>query len=182
MGMRISEVLGLQWKNINLSTGEIRIDKQLNRKKGNVMERELKGTKTHKARTIVVPPFVLDLLKAVDRQQKEWRLKMGPAWQNFDGLVFTREDGTSMPHNSVSNAFKRIVARIDRPDLSFHSLRHTFITDEIRNGTDVKTVSETAGHSTIAVTMDVYAAATNEMKAAAAARRQKDHERRKQNA
>ncbi len=181
-GMRISEVLGLQWKNVYFDSGEIRIEKQLNRKKGNILQRELKSTKTHKARTIVVPPFVLDVLKAIDRQQKEWRLKAGPLWQNGAGLVFTREDGSPMPHNTITNDFKRIVTRMGRPDLSFHSLRHTFITDEIRGGTDVKTVSETAGHSTIAVTMDVYAAATNEMKTAAALRRQDEYERNQQNA
>ena len=176
-GARISEVLGLQWKNVNMKTGEIRIDKQLNRQKGNVLARELKGTKTHKGRTIIVPRYVLDILKAQDIQQKEWRLKAGQLWQNADGLVFTREDGSPMPHNTIANSFKRIVGKMGRADLSFHSLRHTFITDEIRSGTDVKTVSEMAGHSTIAVTMDVYAAATNEMKQAAANRRQEAHEK-----
>lgn len=176
-GARISEVLGLQWKNIDMKTGEIRIDKQLNRKKSDVLERELKGTKTHKGRTIIVPRYVLDILKAQDIQQKEWRLKAGPIWCNNDGLVFTREDGSPMPHNTIANSFKRIVEKMGRADLSFHSLRHTFITDEIRSGTDVKTVSEIAGHSTISVTMDVYAAATNEMKEAAARRRQEAHEK-----
>lgn len=176
-GARISEVLGLQWKNINMQTGEIRIDKQLNRKKGEALARELKCTKNHKSRVIIVPRYVLDILKAQDIYQKEMKLKAGECWNNADGLVFTREDGSPVPHNTIANSFKRIAERIGRPDLSFHSLRHTFITDEIRSGTDVKTVSEMAGHSTIAVTMDVYAAATNEMKEAAANRRQEAHER-----
>lgn len=176
-GARISEVLGLQWKNINMKTGEIRIDKQLNRKKGEVLTRELKCTKSHKSRVIIVPRYVLDILKAQDIHQKEMKLKAGECWKNADGLVFTREDGSPVPHNTIANSFKRIAERIGRPDLSFHSLRHTFITDEIRSGTDVKTVSEMAGHSTIAVTMDVYAASTNEMKEAAANRRQEAHEK-----
>ena len=82
-----------------------------------------------------------------------------------------------MPHNTIANSFKRTVARIGMEKLCFHDLRHTFITDEIRSGTDIKTVSEMAGHSTIAVTMDVYAAATNEMKEAAAKRRQEKFEK-----
>lgn len=181
-GARISEVLGLQWKNVNMKTGEIRIDKQLNRKKGNVLERELKGTKTHKGRTIIVPKYVLDILKTQDLQQKEWKLRAGQYWQNDDGLVFTREDGSPMPHNTIANSFKRIAEKMGRGDLSFHSLRHTFITDEIRSGTDVKTVSAMAGHSTIAVTMDVYATATDEMKEAAAERRQIAYEKTRQEA
>ena len=178
-GARISEVLGLQWKNIDMKTGEIRIDKQLSRKNRESASRELKGTKTHKGRVIIVPRYVLDMLKAQDIQQKEWRLRAGQLWNNPDGLVFTRENGSPMPHTTIANSFKRIAEKIGRPDLSFHSLRHTFITDEIRSGTDVKTVSEMAGHSTIAVTMDVYAAATNEMKEAAARRRQEAHEKAK---
>lgn len=176
-GARISEVLGLQWKNVNRKTGEIRIDKQLTRKNRESGSRELKGTKTHKGRTIIVPRYVLDILKAQDIQQKQWKLKAGQLWQNDLDLVFTREDGSPMPHTTIANSFKRAAKEIGRDDLSFHSLRHTFITDEIRSGTDVKTVSEMAGHSTIAVTMDVYAAATNEMKVAAAQRRQEAHEK-----
>lgn len=176
-GARISEVLGLQRKNVNMKTGEIRIDKQLTRKNRESETRELKGTKTHKGRTIIVPRYVLDVLKAQDTQQKQWRLKAGPMWQNNADLVFTREDGSPVPHTTIANSFKRIAKEIGREDLSFHSLRHTFITDEIRNGTDVKTVSEMAGHSNITTTMDIYAVATNEMKEAAAKRRQEAHER-----
>lgn len=178
-GARISEILGLQWKNVNMRSGEITIDQQLNRKKGDTLTRELKGTKTHRGRTIVVPRFVLDLLKAQKVQQNEWRLKAGQHWQNEDGLVFTREDGSPIPHNSVSNSFKRIVTRMGRPDLSFHSLRHTFATDELASGVDVKTVSETLGHATATMTLDVYATATNEMKQAAAQRRQEAYEQKK---
>ena len=175
-GMRISEVLGLQWKNINFKTGEVRIDRQLSRKKGDDIQRELKSTKTHNARTIIIPPFVRDVLKATDLQQKSLRLKAGPAWQNTDGLVFTRGDGSPVPHNSVSKAFKRIATQIGRPDLSFHSLRHTFITDELASGTDVKTVAELAGHTDARMTLNIYAAATDEMKKAAAEKQQARHD------
>ena len=176
-GARESEVLGLQWKNINMKTGEIRIDKQLARKKGEEIARALKSTKTHKSRTIIVPQYVLDVLKAQSIRQKEMRLNAGQLWENKDGLVFTREDGSPVPHNSVTKRFKQAVKKIGRPDLRFHDLRHTCITDEIRGGTDVKTVAEMAGHSTITTTMDIYAAATNEMKEAAAKRRQEAHEK-----
>ena len=175
-GMRISEILGLQWKNINLKTGEVLIEQQLNRKASNNLARELKSTKTHKSRTIFVPPFVLNTLKAVNLQQKESRLKAGPLWANTEGLVFTREDGSPVPHNTIANAFKRLAVKMGRPDLSFHSLRHTFITDEISAGVDVKTVSDMVGHSDARMTLNVYADATREMKVAAAEQRQKRHE------
>lgn len=175
LGLRISEALGLQWKNINMQSGEILIDKQLGRKDGST-ERTLKQTKTHKSRTIIAPEFVIEILKDEQQRQAEHKRRNKPIWSNPDGLVFTREDGSTIPHNSAAKDFKRIVTDIGRPDLSFHSLRHTYITDELRLGTDLKTVSENAGHSTITITADVYAAATKDMKKAAAERRQLAHE------
>ena len=175
LGLRISEALGLQWCNINMESGEILIDKQLGRKAGST-ERALRQTKTHKGRTIFAPQFVIAALQDERARQNRNKLRVGKYWDNPDGLVFTREDGSPLPHNSVAKDFKRIATRIGRPDLTFHSLRHTYITDELRLGTDLKTVSDNAGHSTIAITADVYAASTKDMKKAAAERRQLAHD------
>lgn len=171
-GARISEVLGLQWGNVNRQTCEVHINSQLLRKNRESGSRELRETKNHKGRTIILPQYVMDLLKAQDLQQKQWKLKAGPLWKNDNDLVFTRQDGSPMPHTTVTNAFKRAAKKIGREDLSFHSLRHTYAVDELRNGTDPKTISETLGHSTITLTMDTYAVATHEMKKNAAERRQ----------
>ena len=176
-GMRQSEILGLRWSRIKWKSGEIRVDAQLERKSGNTSSRELKGTKTHEARTIPVPRYVMDLLKVQNIRQKEWKLKAGAYWANDLDLVFTREDGSPMPHNTISNNFKRLVTRLGMPDLRFHDLRHTFITDELVSGTDVRTTADLAGHSTPTMTLNVYAAATSETKRAAAQRRQDRHEK-----
>ncbi|MBQ1969827.1 MAG: site-specific integrase [Paludibacteraceae bacterium] len=176
-GMRQSEILGLRWSRVKWKSGEIRVDAQLERKSGSKAERELKGTKTHEARTIPVPRYVMDLLKVQSIRQKEWRLKAGEHWANDLDLVFTREDGSPMPHNTISNNFKRLVTRLGMPDLRFHDLRHTFITDELVSGTDVRTTADLAGHSTPTMTLNVYAAATSETKRAAAQRRQERHEK-----
>ena len=62
-GARISEVLGLQWRNIDMQTGEIWITGQLERKQGET-ERALKNTtKNHKGRVTIAPPYVLEYLK-----------------------------------------------------------------------------------------------------------------------
>lgn len=171
-GARISEVLGIRWSRVNLGTGEIIIDAQLQRQRKGVTERRLAATKTNNVRTVIVPELVVDLLKCVKRQQVEMQLKAGADWNNELGLVFTREDGSPMPHTTVSNDFKKIARAIGQPELSFHSLRHTYATDEIASGTDPKTVADTLGHSTTAMTMDVYAVASMEAKKAAAQRRQ----------
>ena len=171
-GARISEVLGIRWSRVNLETGEIIIDAQLQRRRKGVTERGLASTKTNNTRTVIVPELVVDILKDVRKKQIEMQLKSGSSWNNEYGLVFTRENGSPMPHTTISNDFKKISNAIGQPDLSFHALRHTYATDEIASGTDPKTVADTLGHSTTAMTMDIYAAASTEAKKASAQRRQ----------
>ena len=50
-----------------------------------------------------------------------------------------------------------------------------YATDEIASGTDPKTVADTLGHSTVAMTMDIYAAVSMDAKRAAAQRRQAEY-------
>lgn len=175
-GARISEVLGFQWKNVNLKSGEIVITGQLERKRTKDSVREVKDkTKTKQARNVYVPPFVVAYLKDEKRRQNENRFRAGEEWHNDDGLVFTREDGSPMPHRTVENAFVRIRNRLGHPEITLHTLRKTYITNEEAAGTDVKTIASMAGHSTAGITLDVYTASTNEMKRKAAERKQERH-------
>ena len=175
-GARISEILGLAWNKVNLSTGEIRIDAQLQHQRTQDMPRVLVPTKTNNQRSVIVPGFVVDILKEEKRHQAENKLKAGKMWQNKMNIVFAREDGSPIPHTTIENDFKRIARKINKPELSFHALRHTYATEEIASGTDPKTVADSLGHSTVAMTMNVYAAAITETKVKSANRRQKEHE------
>ena len=176
-GARISEVLGLQWKNINMDTGEIWIAGQLERKRTKDSVREVKErTKTKKKRNMFVPAYVVAYLKDERKRQSEMRLKAGRSWQNDSDLVFTRDDGSPMPHRTIENAFVRIRNSLGHPEITLHTLRKTFVTNEERVGTDIKTISSMVGHSATGITLDVYTASTNEMKREAAQRKQRSYE------
>lgn len=176
-GARISEVLGLQWKNINMDTGEIWIAGQLERKRTKDSVREVKErTKTKKKRNMFVPAYVVAYLKDERKRQTEMRLKAGRSWQNDSDLVFTRDDGSPMPHRTIENAFVRIRNSLGHPEITLHTLRKTFVTNEERVGTDIKTISSMVGHSASGITLDVYTASTNEMKREAAQRKQRSYE------
>lgn len=179
-GARISEVLGLTWSSIDFDSCTVTIDKQLQRKRGTDMKRELVPTKTGNHRTIVVPQFIIDVFKDERYRQIKARLKAGKEWDNSLDLVFTREDGSPMPHTTIANSFKKAVTQIGYGDHSFHALRHTYATEEIASGTDPKTVSDNLGHTTTQITMNVYAAAVTAPKVAAANRRQSEYEERTQ--
>lgn len=62
-----------------------------------------------------------------------------------------------MPKSSLFNAFKKILARIDHPQLPIHSLRHTHVVLQMEAGADLKYIQERLGHGGIEITADVYA-------------------------
>ena len=171
-GMRLSEILGLRWSRVDFKNGMIKVDAQMLVKRGKDAERTLGTPKNGKPRTFKAAPVVLDCLKAVQRKQKEWRLQAGEAWNNALDLVFTNEAGQEIPHATIEHRFTRIMDSIGLEGHRFHDLRHTFATEAIRAGVDVKTVSEMLGHSSVAFTLDVYAGVTSAMQDEAANRLQ----------
>ncbi len=168
-GCRLSEALGLRWSRVNFQRGTITIDAQmLVSRKG--QGRALGTPKNGRARTFKPAPRVMECLKGVQRRQKEWQLKAGPAWSNLSGLVFTNEIGEGLPHNTVENWFRKTARLAGVEGHRLHDLRHTFATEALRAGVDVKSISETLGHSSVAFTLDVYAGFTEAMQDEAAAR------------
>ena len=169
-GMRLSEILGLQWDRVNLETGELLISKQLAmlREKGD--KRRLVAPKSRRVRSIIVPKAAIDQLHAQMKAQCQSRLIAGQDWNNEMNLVFTNELGNPIPHASVEHEFKKVVTRLNLPNCRFHDLRHTFATEAIRAGVDVETVSKTLGHFSVGFTLDVYGHVTQEMKLEAAKR------------
>ena len=180
-GARISEVLGLQWKNIDLKSGEVKINSQLERKQGTT-ERALKSTtKSYRDRVTIVPPFVIDFLKDERRRQNEHRLQAGGEWSNPDGLVFTREDGSPLPHRTVEHAFDRIKQRLGHQEITLHTLRKTYITNQVHAGEDIKTIAAAVGHSATDITLTVYTAERREDMQKSADRRQLIHDQNTKN-
>ena len=168
-GCRLSEVLGLRWSRVNFQRRTITIDAQMViSRKG--QGRALGTPKNGKSRTFKAAPVVMDCLKAVQRRQMEWKVKAGPAWTNDLDLVFTNDSGEGLPHNTVENWFRKATRRAGVEGHRLHDLRHTFATEAIRAGVDVKSISETLGHSSVAFTLDVYAGFTEAMQDEAAAR------------
>ena len=162
-GMRLSEILGLRWSRVDFNKGMIKVDVQLLVKRGKNTARELGLPKNSKPRLFKPAPAVMDVLRAVDRQQKEWRLKAGLAWNNPLGLVFTNEIGQEIPHATVEHRFSRVLESAGIEAHRFHDLRHTFTVESLRAGVDVKTVSEMLGHSSVSFTLDVYGHVTKAM-------------------
>lgn len=155
-GMRQGEILGLTWADVDFKGGVIHVRKQLQkeRKKGGVYRRV--SVKNDRVRAIHPAPFVMDVLKAEQRRQKEHRLRAGAAWCNDMNLVFTNEVGRYQSASTVYKNFKRFVGGIGEESVRMHDLRHTFAMLSLQMGVDIKTLQKELGHATAAFTLDVY--------------------------
>ena len=122
---------------------------------------------------MVPAPVVFEILRKVKKEQAENKLKYGSSYENPDNLVFTNEIGQHIGVEALWQALKRRAVAIGIPDLHFHDLRHSYATISLQNGDDIKTVSESLGHATVAFTLDVYGHVTDKMKRDSADRMQK---------
>ena len=167
-GMREGELIGLTWDCIDFARGTININKQLQLQAGNGYC--FVSPKNGKGRVITPAAAVMDVLRRQSRKQSAQRLAAGRAWENLHNLVFTNETGRNIATRTLFREYKRIVESIGHPDARFHDLRHSYAVAALLNGDDIKTVQENLGHHAAAFTLDVYAHATEQMKAASAAR------------
>lgn len=149
-GMRQGELLGLQWPDIDLDRGVVRVQRQLGR---DGILAELKNDR-HR-RSIDVPPHTVAALREHKRRQTEERLLLGPEY-TYQELVFCTHRGKPFAHRNVSREYKRLLERLGLPDVSFHALRHTNATLLLLQGVHPKLVQERLGHSTISMTLDIY--------------------------
>jgi len=161
--MREGEALGLLWDCVDLESGILTVDKQLQLIRGSKGQYQMVPTKNSKARTITLAPSIVKVLHSVRRKQLENKMLYGSAWED-SGFVFTNELGHHLFASTVYKSFKRVMKEIGSPETRFHDLRHSYAVASIRSGDDIKTVQDNLGHATAAFTLDVYGHVTQKMK------------------
>jgi integrase len=166
-GVRRGELLALRWSDIDLKAASLTINQSLERIKGKFVFKSPK-TKTSR-RTITLPVIPVEALREHYRVQLEERFKLGLG-RDPRGLVFSRADGQPMDPDTLSKAFRRLVAAAKVTPITFHGLRHTHISHLLMEGVHVKVVSERVGHANVNTTLTVYAAYIPSMQADAAQR------------
>ena len=169
-GVRIGELRGLRWSDIDYATGRITIERQII--SGNRFA-PIQTTKNGKARTFQLSQAALELLKKHRREQQIERMACGDKWIEDDvcaGLIFRKPNGDHYHQSTLREAIKKVGAAIGLEGMTAHDLRHSFAVAALRSGTDVKTVQHMLGHSSAAVTMNIYMHYTDDMGKSAADR------------
>ena len=106
-------------------------------------------------RRIVLPAYILDLLKEHRRRQILERFAAGTVWKAPDA-VFTNATGNYMIGANLNAKLKRVCKAAGLPEIHLHSLRHTHASLLINSNITAKVISDRLGHSTTKTTLDTY--------------------------
>jgi integrase len=151
-GCRRGELLALEWRDVDLDRGVLRVERSLEETRSGLRVKEPKTKRGR--RNIGLAADAIALLREHRKQQLELRLALGQGGQ--PKLVFSTIEGEHLSPNGLSRSWRQICRARKLPCVPFHALRHTHASTLIRAGVDVLTISRRLGHSTAAMTLDVY--------------------------
>jgi integrase len=152
-GCRRGEVLALQWKDVDLDKGLVRIERSIEQTKAGL---RIKSPKTkHGRRNVSISPWLVAELRAHRARQQERRLSLGMGCAPDDSPVFARWDGKIRAPHWLSQKFAQAMQELGI-DAHLHALRHTHVSQVIAAGLDVLTISRRIGHASSAITLGVY--------------------------
>lgn len=148
-GIRIGEICALTWDDIDTEAGIINIRKTIQRVyviEDNDRRTELIIDSPKTKNSIRDIPMSKDLLKM---------LKPIKRVVNSSFYLLTNDAKPTEPR-TYRNYYKKLMKKLDMPELKFHGLRHSFATRCIESNCDYKTVSVILGHSNISTTLNLY--------------------------
>lgn len=153
-GMRESELLGLQWKDLDWIKQIVKVERQLERPHGDGIHFIPPKTKKGR-RSIKLGSKSIDVLRYhYDHQQTE-RITAGDAWKEYD-LIFSTRVGTPIHQRDLMRSFTLLLQAAGLPHFRFHALRHTAASLLLNYNIPLIVVSGRLGHARASITSDVY--------------------------
>ena len=180
-GMRVGEIVGLRWCDIDLEKGIISVNHTLvyyNHGDGKGCSFSINTPKTRAGeRTIPMLDFVKEAFLLEKKYQEETGLDCKATVDCYTDFIFVNRFGDVQHQGTLNKAIRRIIRDCNDevllrdeddpvllPKFSCHSLRHTFTTRLCESGVNVKVIQDVLGHADISTTMDIYVDVTKDMK------------------
>ena len=153
-GARRGEACGLMWRDVDLERGVVSIRQAATKPRGYGLV--MAAPKTAKGRrAVTLDTDTVDVLRAHRGTQLVQEFELGSLYRN-QGYVFTTLNGSPLNPDMLTYAWHRIAVKAGLPHIRLHDLRHFHASLLLQAGTNPKVVQERLGHSTIAVSLDVY--------------------------
>jgi integrase len=156
----------LRWRSVDFERGQLAVSASTEQTDDGIREKE---TKTGKSRAVALPAMIIEGLRQHRIRQAEELLKLGVRLGE-DHHVVAREDGKPLQPRSVSQAFRKFIARHGLKKIRLHDLRHSHATHMLSAGVHPKIAQERLGHSSVSVTIDLYSHILPGMQAEAVSR------------
>ncbi len=181
-GLRVGEITGLRWQDVNLENDLITVDHTLvyfNHSE-NGCHYNIHTPKTRSGeRTIPMLSGVKAAFEQERKFQQEAGIKCDVVIDGYSDFIFTNRYGNVHNQSTLNRALKRMIADCNReqlannpknadvtllPNFSCHILRHTFATRLCESGVNIKVIQDVLGHADFDTTMNVYTDATKDFK------------------
>ncbi|CDI50319.1 tyrosine-type recombinase/integrase [Clostridium tetani] len=161
-GLRLGELLGLKWSDIDFNKNTVSISRSIKRttlindegeRNSQVLE-QLPKTKTS-IREVPIPSNIIENLKQYREKQLLVKKENKDVYNDND-YIFSDKLGNPLDPKRIPRNFKSILKKTGLKDIKFHSLRHTYATRLFEADVPIKTVQALMGHSDITTTMNIY--------------------------
>ena len=181
-GMRVGELTGLRWCDIDFDEDLISVNHTLvfyNHGDNKGCTFSINTPKTEAGnRTIPILPSVKEALQMERKMQQEFDVKCSVSIDGYSDFIFVNRFGATQHQVTLNKAIKRIIRDCNDevllkskekdpvllPPFSCHSLRHTFTTRAVESGMNVKVLQEVLGHKDISTTLNIYTDVTKDTK------------------
>ena len=155
-GLRVGEVCALRWENVDFETRRIHVEKTIERIYSKEENKTIVIIDTPKSitsvRTIPINSKLYNILKQIRGKSKK------------TDFVLTGSSEHYVEPRNYQYHFKEILKRNKVKKYKFHTLRHTFATNCIEAGMDIKSLSEILGHADVSITLNIYVHSSDKIK------------------